>query len=228
MKQTDPSPVRQGAVLLTFDDRNFNGWLNAIPLFAKYGAHASFFFSGEIDAEAPEVMRTLRAAGHTVGLHTVHHKDAPEFFEEHGGEAYFEQEILPQLRVCQKAGIEVTSLAYPNNKHTPETDRILGQYFKHFRAGRGSASEEEIFPLAEKLSECSVMHGNGVGEYYHTEEASLLALLECMAREGRAATFFSHDIYPGADFINMPTELLETILAACERLGLRVIGFDEV
>jgi len=36
-------------LILSFDDRNFDDWIDAMPIFEKYGAHATFFVSGEID-----------------------------------------------------------------------------------------------------------------------------------------------------------------------------------
>jgi len=48
-----PEPkMNSGSLLLSFDDRNFVDWENAVPLFEKYGAHATFFISGSIDATA--------------------------------------------------------------------------------------------------------------------------------------------------------------------------------
>ena len=45
-------PGKRGVLCLTFDDRNFKCWMNALPIFRKYGARASFFIKGEIDEEA--------------------------------------------------------------------------------------------------------------------------------------------------------------------------------
>ena len=64
-----PSDERKGVLVLSFDDRNFNDWVKAMPLFEKYGAHATFFVCGPIDGEAVRVMKRLSEAGHSVGLH---------------------------------------------------------------------------------------------------------------------------------------------------------------
>ncbi len=45
-------------------------------------------------------MKKLQAAGHSLGLHTVHHREAPAFFEKNGGDAYICEEIMPQLERC--------------------------------------------------------------------------------------------------------------------------------
>ena len=44
--------VEHGALCLTFDDRNFDAWEANLPLFRKYGAHATFFVCGPIDDRA--------------------------------------------------------------------------------------------------------------------------------------------------------------------------------
>lgn len=55
----------RGALLLTFDDPNYDRWVEAMPLFAKYGAHATFFPSGHLDDRALGQLAKLKAAGHT-------------------------------------------------------------------------------------------------------------------------------------------------------------------
>ena len=79
---------QRGAVCFTFDDYHGESWLKAAPLFKKYDAHATFFIVGEITPEKAEVMKKLRDAGHTVGLHTLHHRDAIPFIHEQGEVQY--------------------------------------------------------------------------------------------------------------------------------------------
>ena len=40
------APLNEGGVLFTFDDRNFDDWVSAIPLLDQYGIKATFFISG--------------------------------------------------------------------------------------------------------------------------------------------------------------------------------------
>ena len=51
-----------GTLCLTFDDRFFANWEKAIPLFARYNAHVTFFVNGKIDSEALAAMKKLQAA----------------------------------------------------------------------------------------------------------------------------------------------------------------------
>lgn len=67
---------RHGILCLTFDDAGYDQWLPMLPEFRRFGARCTFFFDKEIDAPAAAAMSELVAAGHAVGLHTVHHRDA--------------------------------------------------------------------------------------------------------------------------------------------------------
>ncbi len=220
--------IKHGIVCFTFDDRNFTGWVKALPLFKKYGAHASFFVHGEINDEAVEAMRLLQSEGHTVGLHTLHHADAPPFFEEKGAEEYYLTEIKPQLDACTKAGLRIHAFSYPNNRRTEETDAYLRRYFQRFRAGVRGVAEEEIRISVSRLAACDVMHGFGIGEYYNAEEGALLAQIHDAAVQNRCITFFSHNIQPQAKFIHMPAELLEKCLSFAQEEGMWIAGLDEL
>ncbi len=229
-------PGKKGILCLTFDDRNFSGWLNAIPLFDKYDAHASFFVSGAIDEEAVCAMKTLQRAGHTVGLHTLNHANAPEYFEANGAQHYIEKEILPQYNACLDAGIGIKSMAYPNNRRNEVTDRALSWYFTHFRAGLGVKRPEEV-PLdafepvyadAAGLSGRSVMGGAGIGSFYSTVDSQVLAVLRKASGNDSVVTFFSHDIASEPSHIGMRLDLLEAVLSCASSLEMAIVGFDEL
>ncbi len=218
--------IDKGIICFTFDDRNFEGWLNAIPLFKRYNAHGSFFISGDIDNEALTAARTLHDAGHTVGLHTKNHVDAPEYFEKHGAEKYFKDEIQSQKEALEKNGVTVTSFAYPNNRRTDETDMFLSQFFKRFRAGNKNSDEKYI--RLNQIAEKRIMHGYGIGEYYNTVEDELLDKIRFAAKENVCITFFSHNICENAKSIHMPLQLLEKCLELAEKECVKILGFDDL
>ncbi len=220
--------IEHGIACFTFDDQNFGGWLEALPLFEKYNAHATFFISGVIDGTALSAMTELKKAGHTIGLHTVHHADALQYFEQNGSQAYYENEILPQLSECVKAELFPRAFGYPNNRRSGQTDEFLNKYFVRFRAGVKDANEKEGFIPISSLGESTVMHGYGIGENYRTDEAELLQKLRYAAQTNTCVTFYSHNIAPNAGGINMPTELLELCLRECRKNGTLVMGFDEL
>jgi len=203
--------------------------MKAIDLFEKYNAHATFFISGEIDEDALLTMKCLRENGHSIGLHSLRHSDAPQFFEKFGGQAYLEQEIYPQLEACQKAGIFIQAFAYPNNRRTTETDRILSTCFRRFRAGLKESQDDSSLDRKPKgLKQNPVMNGIGIGEYYNTDNKQLIKIIQRVAKENTVITFFSHDIAQNASSIHTPTATLELILQTAQDMEVRVVGFNEL
>ena len=179
-------------------------------------------------------MKKLQDSGHTVGLHSLRHKNAPEFISENGSEEYLRAEIIPQLEMCRKAGIKVQNFAYPNNRRTEETDALLGKYFKRFRAGCACPKElpllkhEPFFRNIADLKTSPVMPGAGIGSYYSTNEELLRAVLTKAAKENKAIVFFSHDIAPQASRIGMDTAVLEMCLKTARGLGMKIASFDQL
>ena len=76
--------TQKGTVCFTFDDYHGENWLKADSLFRKYDAHVTFFIMGDISPERAEVMKKLKASGHTIGLHSVHHSHVVNFIRENG------------------------------------------------------------------------------------------------------------------------------------------------
>ncbi len=216
-----------GAVCFTFDDYHGENWLAADALFKKYNAHATFMISGEITDAKAAVMKQLQQRGHSIGLHTVHHRDATTFIQKYGEEWYFENEVAPQLDACKKHGIRVSSFAYPNNRRDERTDALMWKHFNYLRAGWGKAKKPLYFP-ANKIENKMVLGGGGIGTYYNTKVEDLKKLLDKAARTGSVIVFFSHNIAPGAERIHMPTEVLEELLKHAQSINLRVVGFDEL
>lgn len=234
---------RRGVLLLTFDDRNYDRWVENLPLFAKYGAHASFFPNGALDDHALGQLAKLKAAGHTVGIHTLHHGDAKSAFQSGKGAEYYENSVKPQLDMYSKIGHTVRSMAYPNNRRCEESDRYLGAKagIRRFRAGHvvrydpGKKypkadllhTDEVFFPAAE-LADRAVLEGIGIGEAYRTDIDELVKCVRRAAERDEVLVTFSHDIRPDAGSINMKTPWLERLLATARELDMDVLGFDEL
>ena len=241
-----PSEERKGVLALSFDDRNFDDWVKSLPLFEKYGAHATFFVSGPIDGEAAHLMKRLSEAGHSVGLHGLRHADADEAIATMGADRYYKEEIEPQLEPCRVAYIPVRSFAYPNCRRSDEADALFRRMgFKHVRGGHKGVApfdpkgekqgglksihtvDSAFFPSSEspvRFRLDTVM----VGEAYHTD---LEDILKCIRRSFERKEVFvlaSHGISPNAKGINMKTEWLERILATAKECGVAVLGFDEL
>ena len=220
---------QRGAVCFTFDDYYGDNWLKAVPLFEKYNAHVTFFIFSEITPEKAEVMKKLKAAGHTVGLHTMTHRNAIPFIHEQSEDAYLAEEVIPQLDACREYGLEIHSFAYPNNLRDDDSDRMLYPYFDHFRAGCGPSRKTLFYPR-KNLPEKCYLGGTGIGTYYNSELSVLKAELTHAAETGSLLVYFSHNIGPADQIkpIDMRIDWLEELLALARKLNLDIIGFDEI
>ncbi len=229
VEKVDLSKVEHGILCLTFDDRNFAGWQKALPLFAKYHAHASFFVTGNIDKETAKIMQKLQDAGHTVGLHTKSHCDPVAGLKKYPSlEVYFAKEIAPQLKQCEKQGVKVCTLAYPENRHNPESDALLGKTFERFRAGTKDKPNDAGIPVAE-IPQLAVIGGRGLGSYYKTDPAVVEKSIRDAAAKNLFIAYYSHNIQEKkANAISITFELLEMMLKTAEECGMKVVGFEEL
>lgn len=229
----DLTQIKNGVLLLTFDDSHYETWLPMLDLFDRYNARATFFHCREVTAEAAEAMKTLMARGHSVGFHTTTHKNAVDITPE----AYFAEFIRPQIEQAARYGVEnIPFFAYPNNIHTPEFDEALSAYFTRYRAGIGVkapkgywiADYDEAYLALDKIAARKVMGGSGIGPYYDSTQENLDAALERAAKENKLITFFSHAIRPEATGVHMSCETLEKMLIKAAELGMAVVGFNEL
>lgn len=227
--------VTNGAICLTFDDRNFDTWERCIPLFEKYGAHATFFVCGPIDARAESCMRKLSAAGHSIGLHGFKHQKATDALARLGEEGYLREEILPQLSVCREKGLDVRSFAYPMSARTAETDALLLRHFARLRAGWGEVDGKSWgektppFHVGESVSRPVVVAQCGTNPADMPER--IVAMMPQIAASNLVLTVYAHDIEAKGkshNHHNITEEDLEKVLSAAKEAGVKVIGFDEL
>ena len=98
-RNTDWVENGKGALVMSFDDRNFAVWENAAPLFRKYDARVTFFFCGVLDDQAKKSLRWLsHHNGHSIGLHGLGHRNADSAVASMGAVEYWTKEIAPQRR----------------------------------------------------------------------------------------------------------------------------------
>ena len=217
----------QGVLFLTFDDRHWDKWAAVRPLFQKYSAHVSFYPYGPLDAAALKTLKELESDGHTIGIHTLHHKNAAPFFKTYGGEAYWRDEVLPQKKALESVGIRADTFAYPCSDRNEETDRfLLAQGLVRLRSGRGGDLSVS-FPAAE-LGTRQRIDGLGIGTYYKTDIAKVCALVRRLAQEDRALVIYSHDISAEPSKIGMRLDWLEAILKTAAESGVALKGLGEL
>lgn len=237
---------KSGLLVLSFDDRYFNDWVNALPTFEKYDAHATFFVKGPINDDAVRAMKRLSEAGHSVGLHGLHHANADEALAVKGVDRYYKEEIEPQREACRVANIPIKSFAYPNCRRSDETDELFRKKgFAHVRGGHKGVTPFD--PKGEKQEGLKPVHAVDrafippekakgqfrldtviAGEAYHTDIEDILKCVRRCAERNEAFVLTSHGISPDAKGISMKTEWLERILAMAKECGVPCVGFDEL
>lgn len=236
----------RGTLCLTFDDRSFANWVAAMPLFAKYGARASFFANGKLDAGALAALKSLHDAGHTVGPHTLRHLNAPDVVAKEGFDSYWKREIAPQMAAFASVGIKPRAMAYPNNRRSDASDAgFVARGIVRLRAGVPGSRPydpkglkrvslvpfpklDAMYMSKENVRTNALMRAVGIGSAYATDIDDLCAGLRRAAGRGETVVFFSHDIAEKPSVISMRTEWLEKILATAAEEGMSVVGFDDL
>jgi peptidoglycan/xylan/chitin deacetylase (PgdA/CDA1 family) len=117
--------LESGEVVLTFDD---GPWPHNTPaVLAALAANctkALFFPIGEHAMWAPEILRQVAAAGHTIGSHTWSHKDLAKLSVQDG-----KDEIEKGISAVHWAlgGASAPFFRFPALSHAPEMVTYLGQ-----------------------------------------------------------------------------------------------------
>jgi hypothetical protein len=125
-----------GSLALAFDDASLDAWTAMRPTFMHYGARVTFFISEYTftnDREKAE-LHQLAADGHDIEYHSVRHRNAENYANEHGVDAYINDDILPGLEAMRADGYDPHIFAYPFGARTTATDDALRPYFRHVRA----------------------------------------------------------------------------------------------
>jgi peptidoglycan/xylan/chitin deacetylase (PgdA/CDA1 family) len=115
------SPPKPNQLALTFDDGpNPTATPQLLEILARHNVRASFFLIGDYVLREPALTRQIRAAGHTVGNHTMHHPWLPRH-----PNAFIREEIA----ACNKAledtlGQPVTLFRPPHGARRPAVLRV--------------------------------------------------------------------------------------------------------
>ena len=228
-----------GVLLLTFDDQNYDNWLAATNLFARYGARATFCPYGSLGSTELAKMLALKKQGHTIGAHTVGHVNTDGVTDP---AAWVAAQVTPQVEAYASVGHTVRTLAYPNNKHTDAIDAYIlaNTPIQRFRAAdiannkqfaaqssNDLAHDDACFTPVSEIGSLRVVNAIGCAAYYNTDTNNLVAGIRRAAANNEVLAVFSHDIQANPSNIGMPTAWLETILAEASSLGMRICGMDE-
>ena len=227
------APGANGTLCLTFDDIYLSSWLQAMPLFAKYNAHATFFISRKIDGKNVEQLKQLQASGHTIGLHGINHRRAVDYMKKHGAEVYTQNEIMPQLEVCRKNNIKIRAFAYPYSQNSAETDRELFKTFDFLRTNCSAVRKSGV--LLAQVDGCFVKNVKSKQLFYGFPSSGNFNMqevkdaMERAAKENSVLVFYAHDITHKMQPKNHITfSQLESLLQHARKLNMRICGMNEL
>jgi len=232
-----PAKLTKGGVVMTFDDRNFNDWIKALPLFDEFGVKATFFISGKIDAAAKEAIQKLRDHGHAIGSHSVNHLKAVEYFEENSPETFMQNEIDPQLKAFKAAGVVPVSFAYPMSRNNKATDETLLKVFRHLRTGRNVAADKQLreddafFVPADRIGEHGCLNGKGIDYAPLRADRTYEQLdgaLERAAKNSEIIVLYAHRISEAGPGNFVTPEALTRVFSKANELGLQFYTFDQL
>lgn len=189
-------------VALTYDDGpNDAATMQLLEILARYNARATFFMIGQFVRQRPEIVRSVRDAGHLVGNHTMTHpwlmlKRASVVHEE--------------LRACNEA-----------------LEDVLGEPVRYFRPPHG-ARRPAVMRIARELGLTLVQWNVKGNDWEPIGAEGILRNLERdmqqAARQGRSANILLHDGYDramGADraaTVNVTEMLLDQLKSQGKRL----------
>lgn len=122
----------------SFDDQHLEPWIQMRPVFARYGARLTFFFTRYpiYTATEKELVLALARDGHDIQFHGAAHRHAVDYKNEHGLAKYLVDEIDVGMAAMRRDGWEPTVFAYPFGEHDAEIQAALLERFALVRSIR--------------------------------------------------------------------------------------------
>ncbi len=129
-------PAMRGGLSLSFDDAHVDEWFDMREMLAYYGANVTFFVTrfDRLSDEQRAKLHQLADDGHSIEAHGLRHQNAPEYVEEHGLDAYMEEEALPSIQLLRDDGFDPVAFAYPFGSRTGELDDALLEHVALLRS----------------------------------------------------------------------------------------------
>ncbi len=233
----DPNSVQakeaavKPSVLLTFDDAFIEQWLAVMPIFERYNAKATFFITGfdKLSKEQIASLKKIKAAGHTIGCHSLRHKKAVDYAKEFSLEQYWNDDVEPAIKLMTDSGFEPSCFAYPSSQNNADTDKLLLKYFSHLRSGVRYSDAEKIFVPAKEIRNKGCLYGTSIdSSNQNLKIEDIFALMDKAMAEDKCIVFYGHNIADGTTRLYTTPERLEQILKYGKSIGLEFIGYDQI
>jgi peptidoglycan/xylan/chitin deacetylase (PgdA/CDA1 family) len=120
MDYAETLPLRDGEVVLTFDDGPIPPYTTRIlDMLAAECVRATYFIVGEMAKEYPALVRRIADAGHTVGTHSMNHPHRFRALSVERGNAQIDNGIAATAAALGDAGKVAPFFRFPGFGHTP-------------------------------------------------------------------------------------------------------------
>lgn len=205
---------RRAALSVTFDDARPSQLERGLPILDAHGARATFYVSLEPMAGRLEEWRSVAAAGHEIGNHSLRHPCSGNFSfaRENPLEGYtlerVEREMLNANDAIEKMlGVRPQSFAYPCGQTFVGRGRKQKSYVpvvaRHFVVGRRAFDEVHNHPLY-----CDLACATGMDSDM-ADRGALMAMVEAAAADGGWLILFGHDVGDGGRQVTLAGALDE-------------------
>jgi peptidoglycan/xylan/chitin deacetylase (PgdA/CDA1 family) len=216
-----PSGVR-GALSLTFDDSRPSQVEQGVPLFDRFGVHATFYVMPAVVKQQHEAWRRAVATGHEAAGHTLSHpctcnfgfsSSRPQSLENMTLEM-MEAEIIESNRQIEElVGVRPVSFAYPCGQKFVGRGKQLHSYVpliaRHYLTGRGWRDEYFNAPDRCDLAQLAGVEFDGL-DFEHVRPQ-----IDQAAKTGNWLVLAGHDIGAEDHAQTTKTSTLEAICAYC-------------
>jgi peptidoglycan/xylan/chitin deacetylase (PgdA/CDA1 family) len=217
-----PSGVR-GALSLTFDDSRPSQIEQGVPLFDRFGVHATFYVMPATVSLRQDDWRRAVAAGHEAGGHTQSHPCTCNFGFVTSRPSGLEEMSLDQMeaeleesnaQIEQLVGVRPVSFAYPCGQKFVGRGERLQSYVplvaRHYLTGRGW--RDEYFNAPDR---CDLAQLAGV-EFDGLDFEQVRPQIDQAAQTGNWLVLAGHDIGRDSRRQMTKTSTLEALCAYCK------------
>lgn len=194
----DDIPEQEKVIYLTFDDGPSDHTPRLLRLLARYDAQATFFLVATPQC-TDEMLQTIVAGGHSVGVHSLSHDFKTIYSSE---DAFLEDLYAMQNLVREKTGVTTTLMRFPGGSSNTVSRR--------YSCGIMSRLVEAVTEAGFRYFDWNVDSGDAAG-CLDTERIYRNVIAGVRGRE--QAVVLLHDVYPCS------VQAVERILAWGKRNG---------
>lgn len=220
----------QSAFVISFDDQYVTEWYAQRALFGRYNVQATFFITNpdSLTSAEVEMLKALESDGHEIASHGAKHVNALNYTEEHGLEAYIQNEIIPSVKSLQKLGFTPVTFAYPYGANSRTIDHELLKYFYLLRGDSWKVkgkTVDELDKIFYSYDGRRVINGLGIDHGSGVTLEDIEQAFSRAANQKQAVSLYAHALNNSKDTYSISPEMLEKVFIAARKYQLTSFTF---